>query len=121
MDGAAGVSQCPIAPGAQFTYNVTIPADQSGTFWYHAHSGVSRGDGLYGGLVIHAPAAKSTVRGLMSRARGDAQKFNYEKELLLLIGDWYHRPAKDVLAWYKLPGNFANEVSDRGSKVVPQK
>ncbi|GLI79669.1 hypothetical protein PoHVEF18_008008 [Penicillium ochrochloron] len=109
MDGAAGVSQCPIAPGTQFTYNVTIPADQSGTFWYHAHSGVSRGDGLYGGLVIHAPAAKSTVRGLMSRARGDAQKFNYEKELLLLIGDWYHRPAKDVLAWYKLPGNFANE------------
>ncbi|KAJ5883361.1 multicopper oxidase-domain-containing protein [Penicillium subrubescens] len=109
MDGAAGVSQCPIAPGARFTYNVTIPADQSGTFWYHAHSGVSRGDGLYGGLVIYAPAAKSTVRGLMSRARGDAQKFNYEKELLLLIGDWYHRPAKDVLAWYKLPGNFANE------------
>ncbi|OOQ87755.1 laccase [Penicillium brasilianum] len=109
MDGAAGVSQCPIAPGAQFIYNVTIPADQSGTFWYHAHSGVLRGDGLYGGLVVHAPAAKSTVRGLMSRARGDAQEFNYEKELLLLIGDWYHRPAKDVLAWYKLPGNFANE------------
>ncbi|KAE8421217.1 multicopper oxidase-domain-containing protein [Aspergillus pseudocaelatus] len=109
MDGAAGISQCPIAPAAQFVYNVTIPADQSGTFWYHAHSGVSRGDGLYGGLVVHAPAAKTTVRGLMSRARGDAQRFHYEKELLLLVGDWYHRPAKDVLAWYKLPGSFANE------------
>ncbi|KAJ5167326.1 multicopper oxidase-domain-containing protein [Penicillium canariense] len=109
MDGAAGVSQCPILPGGQFVYNVTIPADQSGTFWYHAHSGVSRGDGLYGGLVVHAPTAKSTVRGLLSPGRGDAQRFNYQKELLLLIGDWYHRPAKDVLAWYKLPGSFANE------------
>lgn len=116
MDGAAGVSQCPIAPGAQFIYNFTIPADQSGTFWYHAHSGVLRGDGLYGGLVVHAPAAQTTVRGLMSRGRGDAQRFNYEKELLLLIGDWYHRPSSHVLAWYKLPGNFGNEV--RSSKAT---
>lgn len=110
MDGAAGVTQCPIVPGAQFVYNITIPADQSGTFWYHAHAGTSRADGLYGGLVVHAPASKPTVRGLMTRNRDDAQRFRYEKELLLLIGDWYHRPARDVLAWYMAPGNFGNEV-----------
>lgn len=110
MDGAAGVSQCPVLPGSQFVYNLTIPSDQSGTFWYHAHSGVSRADGFYGGLVIHQPASKSTVRGLVSRSRDDIQRYTYDKELLLLIGDWYHRPASDVLEWYTSPGNFGNEV-----------
>ncbi|KAJ5091272.1 hypothetical protein NUU61_006142 [Penicillium alfredii] len=109
MDGAAGVSQCLIAPGNQFVYNVTIPSHQSGTFWYHAHSGVARADGLYGGLVVHAPASKSAVRGLMSQSRIDSHRFAYDKELLLLIGDWYHRQATDVLAWYILPGSYGNE------------
>lgn len=110
VDGAAGVTQRPIDPGAQFVYNITIPSGQSGTFWYHAHTGTSRADGLYGGLVVHAPATKSAVRGLMSRARGDMQRFGYKKEFLILIGDWYHRQAEDVLEWYMAPGNFGNEV-----------
>ncbi|KAJ5901666.1 multicopper oxidase-domain-containing protein [Penicillium taxi] len=92
MDGATGVTQSPIVPGGRFVYNLTIPSDQSGTFWYHAHA-----------------ASKSAIRGLWTRNRSDAQRFGYEKELLLLIGDWYHRPAKDVLAWYMTPGNFGNE------------
>ncbi|CAG8233852.1 unnamed protein product [Penicillium salamii] len=108
MDGAAGVSQSPIAPGKQFVYNMTITPDHSGTFWYHAHSGVSRADGLYGGLIVHAPASKATVRGLYPRALGE-EASSYDKELLLLIGDWYHRSAKDVLDWYTDPGNFGNE------------
>ncbi|KAI3123985.1 CAZyme family AA1 [Penicillium roqueforti] len=109
MDGAAGVTQCPVTSGSSFVYNLTIPSDQSGTFWYHAHSGVSRADGLYGGLVVHAPASKSTVRGLASRGRSGLHRYNYDRELLLLIGDWYHRPARDVLEWYMDPGNFGSE------------
>ncbi|KAJ5725242.1 multicopper oxidase-domain-containing protein [Penicillium malachiteum] len=109
MDGAVGVSQCPIVPGAQFTYNLTISTDQSGTFWYHAHAGLSRADGLYGGLVVHSPSSSSTVRGLLPSPEDDINRYGYDKELLLLIGDWYHRPARDVLAWYKTPGNFGNE------------
>ncbi|KAJ5088689.1 hypothetical protein N7456_012305 [Penicillium angulare] len=109
MDGAVGISQCPIAPGGKFTYKVTIPSDQSGTFWYHAHAGLSRAEGLYGGLVVHAPASSSTVRGLRPGSYSDLNRYGYEKELLLLVGDWYHQPAKDVLEWFKAPGNFGNE------------
>lgn len=109
MEGAVGVSQCPIAPGSQFIYNLTIRSGQSGTFWYHAHSGVSRADGLYGGLVVHAPASRSTVRSL-APALDEKYRHSYDKEALLLIGDWYHRPARDVLDWYIDPGNFGNEV-----------
>lgn len=111
MDGAVGVTQCPIPPGASFVYNFTIRPDQSGTFWYHAHSGVSRADGLYGGLVVHSPVPKFTVRSLMARAGSkDSWPHSYDEDLLVLIGDWYHRPGHDVLAWYMRAGSFGNEV-----------
>ncbi|OJJ45719.1 hypothetical protein ASPZODRAFT_68692 [Penicilliopsis zonata CBS 506.65] len=110
MDGAVGVTQNPIEPGTTFVYNLTIPPDQSGTFWYHAHSGVARADGLYGGFVIHRPSPKSTVRGLLGQETSvDSDRFHYNKELLLLIGDWYHRSAPDVLSWYMRAGSFGNE------------
>ncbi|OJJ34829.1 hypothetical protein ASPWEDRAFT_51086 [Aspergillus wentii DTO 134E9] len=110
MDGAAGVTQCVISPGTKFVYNFTIPDDQSGTFWYHAHSGLARADGLYGGFVVHAPASKSTVRGLLSaRHSNEVHRHRYDKELLLLIGDWYHQPAEDVMAWYMRAASFGNE------------
>ncbi|KAJ5207777.1 hypothetical protein N7449_002156 [Penicillium cf. viridicatum] len=109
MDGAVGISQCPVPSGGHFVYNLTIPFHQSGTFWYHAHSGVSRADGLYGGLVVHTPASKSTARALISRRRDNTHRYTYGREILLLIGDWYHRPARDVLEWYMDPGNFGNE------------
>lgn len=111
MDGAVGISQCPVPSGGHFVYNLTIPSDQSGTFWYHAHSGVSRADGLYGGLVVHPPVSKSTARALISRRRDNIYRYTSGRELLLLIGDWYHRPAHDVLEWYMDSGNFGNEAS----------
>lgn len=111
MDGAPGVTQHDISPGDTFTYNITIPLDQSGTFWYHSHSGTTRADGLYGGFIVHAPASKSKVRGLLAPTDfADSDRYGYEKELLLLIGDWYHRPSRDALAWYLRSGSFGNEV-----------
>jgi hypothetical protein len=47
----------------------------------------------------------------MPRRRDNLPRYTYDRELLLLIGDWYHRPAGDVLEWYMDPGNFGNEVS----------
>ncbi|OKL58237.1 hypothetical protein UA08_06387 [Talaromyces atroroseus] len=114
MDGATGVTQCGIGPGKSFWYNFTISEAQSGTFWYHAHSNVQRADGLYGGFVVHRPVSPSfpNVRGLFEKHRGlndnmsgemrvpDSVEYVYDKELLLMIGDWYHRTAQDVASWY---------------------
>lgn len=36
MDGAVGVTQCPVPPGSSFTYDIKF--DQPGTYWYHAHN-----------------------------------------------------------------------------------
>ncbi|KAL2391109.1 ferro-O2-oxidoreductase [Blastomyces gilchristii SLH14081] len=109
MDGTVGVTQCAINPGDSFRYDFTISDSQSGTYWYHAHSGLQRADGLYGGLVVHRPSPKA-IRGTQSRnAESDILKYKYQKEILLLVGDWYHRPADDVLKWYMRAASYGNE------------
>ncbi|EEH49915.2 uncharacterized protein PADG_05994 [Paracoccidioides brasiliensis Pb18] len=109
MDGTTGVTQCAIAPQESFLYDFTISDSQSGTYWYHAHSGLQRADGLYGGLVIHRPAPRG-VRGVQLRhPESDILRYNYQKEILLLVGDWYHRRAHDVLEWYMRAGSYGNE------------
>ena len=50
MDGVPGISFPGIAPGETFVYR--FPVRQSGTYWYHAHSGFEEQTGLYGALVI---------------------------------------------------------------------
>ncbi|KAG7091715.1 hypothetical protein E1B28_008116 [Marasmius oreades] len=53
-DGAAFVSQCPIASGRAYTYTFD-GGDQAGTFWYHSHLTSQYCDGLRGPLVIYDP------------------------------------------------------------------
>ena len=102
MDGAVGFTQCPIPEGGNFTYEFQIDDLQSGTFWYHAHSQVQRADGLYGGLIVH--------RALDQGSELESEEYGYDTEILLLVGDWYHRSAKEILAWYLNSRSFGNEV-----------
>jgi multicopper oxidase len=54
MDGAAGVTQAPVLPGARFIYDFT--PEPAGTRWYHDHAndlGLLRG--LFGMFVIEDP------------------------------------------------------------------
>ncbi|EME41042.1 hypothetical protein DOTSEDRAFT_178384 [Dothistroma septosporum NZE10] len=97
MDGAAGITQASIEPGHTFTYDFITGADESGTFWWHAHDGVQRADGLYGGFVVHKPSHQGVSQ------QPDA-------EHLLLVGDWYHRSAEDALEYYMHPGAFGLET-----------
>jgi FtsP/CotA-like multicopper oxidase with cupredoxin domain len=100
MDGAVGFTQCPNPANKTFVYDFVVDPDQAGTFWWHAHSQVERGDGMYGGLVVHKPI----VRG------GEDKEYEQEEQVLLLVSDWYHRNAEEVLAWYTSVRGFGNEV-----------
>lgn len=93
MDGAIGFTQCPIDSGRDFIYDFTIGDDEHGTFWWHSHSQVQRGDGLHGGLVIHKPNPSPPK----------------DDEALLLVSDWFHRQQKDVLEWYADTWSLGNE------------
>ncbi|MBA3940696.1 MAG: copper resistance system multicopper oxidase [Sphingopyxis sp.] len=55
MDGVPGISFPGIAPGKTFTYE--FPVRQSGTYWYHSHSGLQEQIGHYGPLVIDPAGA----------------------------------------------------------------
>ncbi|WP_421705653.1 copper resistance system multicopper oxidase [Alloalcanivorax xenomutans] len=50
MDGVPGISFKGIAPGETFTYRFKL--QQSGTYWYHSHSGFQEMTGMYGALII---------------------------------------------------------------------
>lgn len=78
-DGVPGITQCPIAPGATFTYSYL--ADLYGTSWYHAHYSAQYAAGLFGAIVIHGPA-----------------NANYDVDLgPVLLTDYYHREYYDIV------------------------
>jgi len=54
-DGAASVTQCPLAPGETYTYRWT--ATQYGSSWYHSHFGFQAWNGVFGGILINGPAS----------------------------------------------------------------
>ncbi|KAK6376966.1 hypothetical protein LTR64_000345 [Lithohypha guttulata] len=55
MDGANGITECPLALGQSETY--TFLETQYGTTWYHSHHSRQYGDGLWGTIVIDEPSS----------------------------------------------------------------
>ena len=49
-DGVPYLTQMPIEPNETFTYR--FPIIQSGTHWYHSHSGLQEQIGMYGSLIL---------------------------------------------------------------------
>lgn len=49
-DGVPYLTQMPIEPNTTFTYR--FPIIQSGTHWYHSHSGLQEQIGMYGSLIL---------------------------------------------------------------------
>ena len=49
-DGPEYITQCPIEPGSNFTYEI-IFSDEEGTLWWHAHSDWTR-HSVHGAIVI---------------------------------------------------------------------
>jgi CopA family copper-resistance protein len=58
MDGVPGVSFPGIKPGETFVYEFQVR--QSGTYWYHSHSGLQEQMGHYGPIIID-PAGEDPV------------------------------------------------------------
>ena len=101
MDGVPGVTQCGIASGSSFLYEFTLT--QTGTYWWHSHSQTQRLDGLFGALIVHGA--------------GEAYQMgrDYDEEVVVLLQDYYHTPAPDMLAWYLTRASSGFEpVPDNG-------
>ncbi|MDV4102730.1 MULTISPECIES: multicopper oxidase domain-containing protein [Bacteroidota] len=59
-DGVPFLTQMPIEPGETFTYR--FPIIQTGTHWYHSHSGLQEQIGMYGSFIMHKKADDKTFR-----------------------------------------------------------
>lgn len=84
MDGVPLLSFPPIAPGSTFTYE--FPIRQSGTYWYHSHSGMQEQSGVYGAIVI-TPREPEVVQ--------------VEREEVVLFSDWTNEDPHEVMRTLK--------------------
>jgi len=70
MDGVPYLTTPPIKPGTTFQYD--FPLIQSGTYWYHSHTGFQEQVGVYGSIIVDPIE----------------QSLEYDHDLVLVISDW---------------------------------
>ena len=114
MDGVPGISFPGIRPGETFIYD--FPVRQSGTYWYHSHSGMQEAVGHYGPIVID-PAGLDPVQAdrehvivlsdwsplhphvLLKRLKQMSGYFNMQKQTLAGLLAGKDQSARDRLQW----------------------
>ncbi|GAV55678.1 hypothetical protein ZYGR_0AY00700 [Zygosaccharomyces rouxii] len=102
-DGSSWINQCPIPAAGSYEYRIKIDDDQYGTYWYHSHYATQYADGVFGPLVIHS---KNEFVDL---------DFSYDKELVIMVNDYYHDSSYSYMSAYMGSGNENTEpVPDNG-------
>jgi len=91
MDGVPGLSFRGIPPGETFVYR--FPVHQSGTYWYHSHSGFQEQTGVYGPIVI-------VPKG------GYAQAF--DRDYVVMLSDWTDESPDTIVSNLKFQSNYYN-------------
>uniref|UniRef100_UPI003F742686 copper resistance system multicopper oxidase n=1 Tax=Thermohahella caldifontis TaxID=3142973 RepID=UPI003F742686 len=108
MDGVPGISFPGIPPGATFTYRFRL--EQTGTYWYHSHSGTQEQTGMYGALIVE-PRHGDPVQA--------------DRDYIVQLSDWTDEDPMRVLTKLRVQGDYYNynqptaldffrDVADRG-------
>jgi len=90
-DGVPGISFDGIAPGETFLYQFKVR--QSGTYWYHSHSGFQEQTGLYGPLVIE-PAGPD--------------RYPTDRDYVVMLSDWTDEDPDRIYAKLKKQSDYYN-------------
>ncbi len=91
MDGVPGVSYAGIKSGETFRY--AFPVKQSGTYWYHSHSGLQEQQGHYGPLIIDPI---------------EPEPFKYDREYVVMLSDWTFEKPMHVMRKLKKQSDYYN-------------
>lgn len=125
-DGVPGISFPGISPGQTFSYEFAVR--QSGTYWYHSHSGLQEQSGHYGPMIIE-PRGGEKVRVdrdyilllsefttldphfIMNRLRTGGGYFNYRQNTLT---DDYPMSAAERRMWGRMR-MMPTDIADIGA------
>lgn len=91
MDGVPGISFKGIAPGETFVYRFKL--QQSGTYWYHSHSGFQEMTGMYGALIIE-PREKEVIQS--------------DQDYVVQLSDWTDEDPMRVFSKLKIQSDVYN-------------
>ena len=91
QDGVPGISYPGIKPGETFTYR--FPTKQSGTYWYHSHSGFQEPDGAYGALIIEPK---------------EREPFKYDRDYVVILTDKHPHPGARIFRNLKMSPDYYN-------------
>ena len=91
MDGVPGVSYPGIRPGETFTYRFKV--QQSGTYWYHSHSGFQEQTGHYGSIVI------------LPR---DKEPIDYDLDYVVQLSDWSDQSPEFIFSRLRKQSDYFN-------------
>jgi len=91
MDGVPGVSFPGIQAGETFTYRFKV--QQSGTYWYHSHSGFQEQTGMYGTIVIEPAMGKS---------------IKVDRDYIVQLSDWTDEDPMKVFRKLKKQSDYYN-------------
>ncbi len=91
MDEVPGLSFSGIAPNETFVYRFPVP--QSGTYWYHSHSGFQEQTGQYGPLIID-PLREDPIA--------------YDRDYVVMLSDWTDERPETILNNLKQESSYYN-------------
>lgn len=101
MDGVPGISYPGIAPGETFVYR--FPIKQSGTYWFHSHSGFQEPDGAYGAIVIE-PQGREPYRYDRDYVVQLTDKHPHSGDRIMrnlkMMPDYYNRQQQTVASFW---------------------
>ena len=93
MDGVPGLSFDGIDPGQTYTYRFDVR--QSGTYWYHSHSGFQEQTGLYGAIVID-PRRRDPIAS--------------DRDYTVLLSDWTDEDPMRLFHKLKVMPDYYNRI-----------
>jgi CopA family copper-resistance protein len=117
MDGVPGVTFPGIRPGQSFVYE--FPIRQSGTYWYHSHSGLQEAMGHYGPIIFD-PIGPDPVgydrehvvvlsdfsfmhpHLIFTRLKQESGLFNYQKQTVFGLLEGRDQTLRERMEWAKM-------------------
>lgn len=91
QDGVPGISYEGIKSGETFTYR--FPIVQSGTYWFHSHTGFQEPDGAYGAIIIE-PKGR--------------EPFRFDREYVVQLTDAHPHSGDRIMRNLKLMPDYYN-------------